>query len=218
MYAKDKGGSFELAPAGNHLARCVKLVDLGTTESTYQGVTHHRHQCLVMWELPDELMKPNEAGDELPFIVSKFYTLSLHEKAKLRHDLISWRGRDFTPEELKRFPMKNILGAACLVSVVHEKKTNGDMKAVVTAVAKVPKKTVVPDQVNPAVYFSMEPDEFDRDVFDSLSEGLQNLIAESDEWKGFSKPVVLAEKSKRLQTLTDEEELIAMEGDGGVPF
>ena len=210
MYAKDKGGSFELAPAGNHLARCVKLVDLGTSESTYQGVTHHRHQCLVMWELPDELMKPDADGNEKPFIVSKFYTLSLHEKAKLRHDLISWRGRDFSVDELKRFPMKNILGAPCMLSVVHELKQNGDTKAVVTAVAKMPKKTVVPDQVNPSVYFSLEPEEFDQEVFESLREGLQNIISESDEWKGLS-------TLTGAQAVTDEEATAAMATDE-IPF
>jgi hypothetical protein len=32
---------------------------------------------------------------------------------------VAWRGREFTPEELKGFHLKNILGAWCMISVVH---------------------------------------------------------------------------------------------------
>jgi len=36
-----------------------------------------------------------------PMSISKNYTASLSDMATLREDLKNWRGRDFTPEELR---------------------------------------------------------------------------------------------------------------------
>jgi hypothetical protein len=58
----------------------------------------------------------------LPRMVSKTYTLSLGERANLRKDLESWRGRIFTPEELKGFDIQNLIGANCMIQVIHKTK------------------------------------------------------------------------------------------------
>ena len=51
-YATAAGGGkdFEQAPAGSHVARCIKIIDLGTQESEYQGVKTIKNQILVSWE------------------------------------------------------------------------------------------------------------------------------------------------------------------------
>ena len=37
-YASDTGGGdFQQSPAGSHIARCVKLTDLGTQTGEYEG-------------------------------------------------------------------------------------------------------------------------------------------------------------------------------------
>ena len=166
------GGDFAQAPVGNHAARCVKLIDLGTQVGEYQGKKTVRNQVMVSWELPDELM-----DDGRPFIVSQFYTNSLNEKARLRADLIGWRGRDFTPEELQKFDLQSILGAPCLVNVVHNDKG----RAKVTAVAKLPKGMSIPSAINPPMAFWL--DAFDPEVFDTLGKGLQAIIEQSPEYK-----------------------------------
>ncbi|HZF98294.1 MAG TPA: hypothetical protein VEY92_08640 [Pseudoxanthomonas sp.] len=177
MIAKDSGGgSFEQAPVGTHAARCYKLIDLGTTLQEFQGEAKKRHQVLIGWELPNELMTTGEFAGQ-PFTVSKFYTLSLHEKATLRGDLKNWRGRDFTDEELGGFDMKSILGKTCMVSVTHNDKGRSDVGAVMA----LPKGMPVPDAVNPTSYFSFA--EFDQGVFDAFSEKMQALLAKSDEYK-----------------------------------
>jgi hypothetical protein len=166
------GGDFEAAPVGNHAARCIRIIDLGTQTGEYQGKTTRRNQVMVMWELPDEPM-----ADGKPFTVSRFYTNSLHEKSTLRADLISWRGRDFTGEELQRFDLQSILGAPCLVNVVHSESG----KAKVTSVAKLPKGMTISGAVNPPMAFWL--DEFDAEVFESLGKGLQAIIAKSPEYQ-----------------------------------
>lgn len=171
-YASDTGGGdFQQAPAGSHIARCVKLTDLGTQTGEYEGKVNHRNQVLVTWELPSELME-----DGQPFLVSKFYTNSLGEKATLRHHLVNWRGREFTTEELMKFDLQNILGAPCMLSVVHSEKG----KAKVDAVMKMPKGMECPPQINASFAFWL--DEFDPVIFDRVPKGIQAIIMKSPEY------------------------------------
>ena len=177
MKVSDKGGTeFEQAPVGTHAARCIKMVDIGTQKGEYQGVPNIKRQVILTWELPNTQMSDGEQAGK-PFIVSKFYTASLSEKATLRHDLVSWRGREFTVSELDGFELKNILGKPCLLSVIHTEKG----KAKVGGVMALPAGMEVPQQINPIVYFSL--DEFNLATFDSLSKGIRAMIEVSPEYK-----------------------------------
>jgi hypothetical protein len=172
-YASDTGsGDFQQAPAGSHLARCIKITDLGTQAGEYKGVPNHKSQILISWELPSELME-----DDKPFIVSGFYTNSLAEKANLRHHLVSWRGREFTLEELGRFDLNTILNAPCMLSVIHNDKN----KAKVDAVMKLPKGMECPPAVNATFAFWL--DEFSQAEFDKLGKGIKEIIAKSPEYQ-----------------------------------
>jgi hypothetical protein len=179
MQFKDSGGGdFEQPPIGTHVARCVKMIDIGTQKGEYQGQATYKRQVIIGWELPNEHMTTGEYAGK-PFGVSKFYTASLSEKANLRADLKNWRGRDFTPEELAGFDAKNILGKPCMLSLTSTDK--GKIK--VTGVMALPKGTEVPEQVNPTVYLSLENGEFDQAVFDSLSDGYKKMITVSPEYQ-----------------------------------
>lgn len=188
MIVKDSGGgSFEQAPVGTHTGRCYKLIDLGTTLQEFAGEAKKRHQVIIGWELPNELMTTGEFAGQ-PFTVSKFYTLSLHEKATLRGDLKNWRGRDFTEAELAGFDLKTILGATCMLSVTHNDKGRSDVGAVMA----LPKGITVPEAVNPTSYFSFS--EFDQNVFDAFSEKMQALLAKSDEYKAITGKISATEE------------------------
>jgi len=170
------GGDFEQAPIGSHVARCIKIIDIGTHKGEYQGQATIKRQVIISWELPNELMTKGDYAGK-PFTVSKFYTASLNEKSTLRKDLSNWRGRDFTEQELLGFDSKNILGKPCMVSVIHSDKG----KAKVAGVMALPKGMTVSDQVNESVFFSL--DEFDQTTFDALSDGYKKLIQASPEYQ-----------------------------------
>ena len=177
--AKDSGGGdFEQPPIGTHVARCIKIIDIGTQKGEYQGKATFRRQVIIGWELPIELMTTGEYAGK-PFIVSKFYTASLSEKSNLRADLKNWRGRDFTDQEPAGFDAKNIIGKSCMLSITLNDKS----KARVTGVMALPKGTAVPDQVNQTVYLSLEPGEFDQNTFDNLSDGYKKIIVLSPEYQ-----------------------------------
>lgn len=176
-WADNGGGDFEQAPAGTHVARCVRLIDIGTQHGEYQGKPNALRKVVVTWELPNETMTEGDYAGK-PFLVNKWYTASLGEKANLRKDLVNWRGREFTDDELKGFEAKKILGTTCMLSLTPNDKG----KVRVTGVMKLPKGSDAPPQVNPSFYLSLESDEFNQAAFDSLSDFWKAEVKKSPEW------------------------------------
>lgn len=164
---------FEEVAPGTYPARCVKLVELGTQRQTWEGKESFRNKLWIQWELPEELMSSGK-----PYVVSGFFTYSLNEKSGLYQLLVSWRGREFTPEEAQRFDMESILAAPCLLSIVHSDKG----RARVQSAVRLPKGMKVADAGNEPWALWLDPTDFRRDRFDTLSEGLQNMIRSSPEW------------------------------------
>jgi hypothetical protein len=195
--SEGKGGDFKLAPAGNHLARCYRVIDLGTQKVTWQGVEKASKKVQIVWELHGEDSDgvPLNTDKGFPLSVQRRFTPSLGAKATLRSILVSWRGRPFTPEELEGFALKNILGAWCMLTITHENR-NEKTYANVSSVTSVPatiKKMGLPEPVNDLLWFDI--DEPDMEVFNSFPDYLKEVIEKSPEWKmrtgdydnGFSK-------------------------------
>ena len=170
------GGQYEQPPVGTSVARCYRIIDLGTQAGEWQGKPIYRRQVVLTWELPTELMSEGDHVGQ-PFSTSKFYTASLHEKASLRKDLQNWRGREFTVEELSGFESTNLLGKACMLSLT----ANDQGKSRVTGVSGIPKGMQVPPQFNETVHFSL--DDFDRNVFESLPKFYKEMITKSPEYQ-----------------------------------
>ena len=125
------------APAGAHAAVCVDVVDLGELEVTYSGKTKSQHKIKIVWQIDEE----RESGK--PYSASKRYSLSLHEKATLRKDLESWRGKPFTDEELQGFDVEVLLNKPCMINVIHAVR-DGSTYANITGVMRLPKGMQAP--------------------------------------------------------------------------
>jgi hypothetical protein len=173
LTVSENGGTFKDVEPGTHPARCVRIIDIGTQHGEYQGKATVRKQLVISWELPNELM-----DDGRPFMVSKFYTASLSEKANLRKDLEAWRGRAFTDEERAGFDLKSILGAACMLSIIA-KETGSGVK--VGSVMKLPKGMELPPAHNPLVSFDI--DDWKDEIYEAFSDGIKGMILRSDEGK-----------------------------------
>lgn len=109
-------GNFKPCPVGVHQAVCCDVVDMGLLEVSWNGQTKKQHKVRLVWQV-DEMM-----DDGKPFLIQTRYTASLHEKARLRKDLESWRGKAFTESELASFDLEVLLGVNCLLNVVHNHK------------------------------------------------------------------------------------------------
>jgi hypothetical protein len=183
LIAKSTGGAdFKNPPNGNHLARCFRITDYGSQTSKYGS----QRKILITWELhgEDDDGNPLSMDDGKPYAVSSYYTLSLSNGATLRLMLEQWRNKTFTLDELAGFDVKNLLGQFCMVSVSNDKGNDGKEYCNVKAVSPVPhaiKKAGLPDGYNQTVLFSL--DDFDRNIYDSLSQKTRDRIASSPEYK-----------------------------------
>lgn len=172
--AKDSGGGdFKLVPAGAHVAICDQVVDLGIQPG---GMYDPKQKVYLRWQIPGERVKWTKDGQEHegPAIIGRTFTLSLSEKGYLRPILESWRGRPFTPAELKGFDVKNVLGVPCMVQVTHETATSGKTYANVVAVMSMPKGVAKPELNGEALHYST--DHPAQSVFDKLSPWIREKI------------------------------------------
>jgi len=168
------GGDFEQCPAGSFAARCYQIIDLGHQTFEWKGEAKVAPKVRITWEL-NEMM-----SDGRPFSISREYTASIGDKANLRKDLEAWRGRPFSAEELRNFSLENVLGAPCLLGIVHKpSKDNSKVYANVGSIMALPKGMPSPELVNPAVKFDIGT--FDQKVFDGLSSYVQKKILMSKE-------------------------------------
>lgn len=179
------GGSFTPVPPGTYLARCYRIVDLGTQKSEYLGTIKNLPKVMFQFEVhgEDDRGTPLVTSKGEPMSISKNFTLSLAEKATLRKDLVSWRGRDFTKEELDGFEIKNVLGAWAMISVTKSVGTNGKEYTNIASISSVPKvlKNSLPEAFNKTSLFSIaEPD---MELFGTFGDGLKAKIMSSPEWQ-----------------------------------
>lgn len=179
MIIKKNGNAPEPVPAGNHVARCIQLVDMGTQKIEFQGKVKFQPKVRVTWELPEVTKEFKEGDGEKPYLISKTYTASLHEKAALAKDLESWRGKAFTDDERAGFDLKKVLGQPCLLNVIHEAK-DGNVYSNIASISQVPKGMAVKPVVNTLVEFAFES--FSSEVFESLPDFLKDRIKLSPEY------------------------------------
>lgn len=159
---------------GNWPATCIRIIDLGTQEREYQGKTSYRRQSLIIWEIDGQV---DDQGQ--PITISKAYTASLGDKANLRKDLESWRGRPFTADELAGFDVRNLLGKPCLLNLIKVQGQKGE-KVVIATISALPKGMPAPNApVHPQYIYSL--DEHDQAIWDTLSDGIKGWINRSQE-------------------------------------
>jgi hypothetical protein len=119
QYAQAPEGLYESAV-------CVDVQNLGLVQSAWGT----KHKVRIVWQL--------DAIDEVHgrrYDVARLYTLSLHERAALRKDLESWRGKKFTDIELDGgFDLEKLLGVNAQVQVSQEIADDGTTYSNVTAV------------------------------------------------------------------------------------
>ncbi len=214
LTARSNGGTTApLIPSGLQEAVCYVVCDLGTEYSEVFKTSSRK--IVLVWEIAglriDIEDKETHEKKNLPRVISKQYTLSLSEKANLRHDLASWRGRDFTPAEEKGFNVNNVLGAPCLLNIVHKTKQDGTVYAAIGAVITLKGKKLKAE--NPLVLYGIE--EHGKAIPESLPEWIVNKIKASPEYQAILNPVV-------DQPPPSDEEAAASENqsatDDDIPF
>lgn len=132
---------------GSYAAKVYALVVLGTITSRFKDQEVTSLKIRVTWEY---------MCNGFAYYISKEYTLSLHEKASLRKDLQSLRGKKFTQEELDQFFIDSILGFDCLITVENQTAANGNDYPNLISMCPLPKGMPMHSQVLSPFIFTWE--------------------------------------------------------------
>lgn len=172
------GGNFEPRKpieAGAHAAICDMVVDLGVQPSP-GGQFAPKRTVVLRFQIPSirvEITKDGETKD-LPAVISRTVGLSLNEKSTLYALLTAWRGKSFTPDELKKFDLGKVAGKPAFINVTHA--TKGDRTyANLTSIMPMPKGMPAPVLEGEALVYSTDAP--DPAIFDKLPEWMQDKIA-----------------------------------------
>lgn len=158
---------------GTHLGVCCMLIDLGVQFN--EAFKNSSRKVLIGWEIPDETIDLEDGTHNRT--ITKTYTASLNDKSNLRADLAAWRGRDFTPAELKEFDLHNIVGTSCLLNVIHKDGRDGKIYANIQSIMALPKGMARGKLSEPATVFDLDADPLD--MIDRLPKWIGDRIKDS---------------------------------------
>ena len=178
--AKTTIKSYERPEPGVYPARCIIVAELGRHPNRFYNPDkdkpeyEYRQELLIAWEL-SELMQ-----DGRPFAISWRDRNYLSEKSNLYKLLTGWRGKPFTPQEMSRFELKNILDKCCYLNLVESPpdRNNKTWINVETAIP-LPKGIVCVPRVNDLVDFSIA--DLETPLFGQLWPWVQEYIRKSVE-------------------------------------
>ena len=194
-----------------YVARCYQMVHIGNVEETIPGQAPKKmNKVRIGWELPTEMKVFKEGTPEQPLVISKDFTLSMHEKAGLRQMLKGWRSKDFTDAEAEAFDITKLLGVPCMLNITHKPSKDGSqMYEQISGVTPLPKGMTCPPQINANQELSYE--NFNQELFESLPDFLKDKIKSSDEYKVMTNPA--------HYTFIDEKgQPAGVEDDDDLPF
>ena len=172
------GGNFEPRKpieAGAYAAVCDMVVDVGVQPSP-GGQFAPKRTVVLRFQIPEIRVEITKDGEtkSLPAVISRTVGLSLNEKSTLYALLTSWRGKAFTPEELKKFDLGKIAGKPAFINVTHSVK--GDRTyANLTSIMPLPKAIPAPVMEGEALVYSTDAP--DPAIFLQLPTWMQDKIA-----------------------------------------
>lgn len=177
---KQNESTFEPVPAGTHPARCYAMVSLGT-QLPNNPQYKPSFKVVLQFEFPNEMIKVGDT--EKPMMTGQFlsaYLGSVRKPSKTNEFLTAWRGKPFSEQELSGFDLANVVGAPCLLNIVHEVK-DGKTREKIASISPLPKGMTVPPLFNKKIVYEIEQG---RDaVFKALPEWMQKMIEGCQEWQ-----------------------------------
>lgn len=175
-----EGSKIPLIEPNMYPAVCIGIYDLGEQYNEKFGNTSRK--CVFQFEIPGETVTID--GEEKARVISETYTASLGEKANLRKVLESWRGRPFTQEELRGFDLQNVLGAPCMLNVIHEENSKGNTFAKIASVTRLAKGMEVSSDTKKTMFYMEDPHAVE--IIETFPEWLQKRMKESETYKRIS--------------------------------
>lgn len=202
------GGDFAIAPAGNHLAICNAVVDLGIQKGS-AAFPDPKHKVYIRFELPDEIVEYEKDGQKIsgPMSIGSTFTASMSPKANLRKFIESWFGKPFPSDEAAAdFDFSKILGRRCLLNVSHSER-DGKTYANITTATPLPKSMAAAEtkQHNGSLFFDLSNP--DPEAFAALPEWLRKKIEGRIEPERHATDPGFAPEDERLATTEPDDDI-----------
>jgi hypothetical protein len=174
-------------PAGTHHAICYGVVDIGTQREVWDGNEKLKRKVNFLFEIPSERIQIEKDGKriDLPRGTHKKFTNTLSDKSDLYKNLVSWRGAQFTPEQLKGFDLFTVIGANCLLQMVAGTAKDGSAITYVNGIMGLPKGMPKLKSENKHVMYSI--DENGLNIPDGVPDWMKKIIMESPEIMAINK-------------------------------
>ena len=171
-----------LAPSGTHIARCYKMIHVGTRSYEYNGDPKTKNSIWFYFELPTEMRTFDKENGEQPLSINIEYNLTFYEAAKLFQHVNTWRGKTLTPQEIDDFEIDSLIGEPCMLSVIHNVSSkNGKTYANITGVSAMPKGIEAPEQINESFIWDYDTN-FSIEAFNEFHPFFQDMIKQTPEW------------------------------------
>jgi hypothetical protein len=202
------GGDFKLVEPGTYPAVCTWIVGIGPQPTPWGA----KEKIKLRFEIPSERIEYEKDGQRLegPAVMWATYTASLSKKAILRADLEAWRGKPFTDDELRGFDLNKVLGAPCMLSVVHRKADNGRVYDEIASIGRLTKGIPVPEPEGELIGFDIRdhtaaeyealPEWCQRKVDDGLAE-----IKAQEELAAAQAEALAGQRADERSAFTDDD-------------
>ena len=179
---------------GTYMGVCVAAVDLGQQYKQFEKQKQGKYaeECMFIFEIPDERVEVDgEEGTQLDLagnmhevVTSRWFTVSLHERAALFQMLTAWRGKALTDAELDPagdgFDLMQMAGVPAMLSVTVVEKDDGSKYNRIEAVTGFPKGLPAPQPESEILVF--DADDPDMEVLGKLPEWVQDIIRKSTQF------------------------------------
>ena len=179
------------APEGQHVARLVGIIDVGTQDSIFNGEVKKKPRIYLQFEVYAEDENGKALGDEFgnPFLIGQEFTASMSNKGKLLPFVNTWRGKPLAAEDFP-FDFSRMLGKTGLMTVVHnhdkedEKKIYANISSIVPVPAKM--RDGIPEGVAENFFFDLDNADWKAmlKIYDNkLWDAMREKIAKCPEYK-----------------------------------
>lgn len=187
-----KETTYQLVPAGNHVARLYSIIHLGTTEEDTQWGLKDYNKVRITFELPYETRVFKEGEEEKPMVISQEFNLVFGEMSNLYKFLTQLLG-DGAIAEGEIFDVETLIDTVCMVNVAH--KTKGDKTyANILSVAPLPKGMEKPTPFNPSLILNYT-DKWDEETFAALPDFIKDKMRKSKEYQAIATEISEVEET-----------------------
>jgi len=158
------------------------VIDLGHQWNEFEGKGKWTEQVYIGFEIPSHRIEVEIDGEkrDMPRVLSRIFTNSIHPKSNLGPMLVSWRGREFTQEEADEFDLTTIVGVSCLLSVIiKEDGKHNKITGIGKAIDGMPK---LKPEAQTIIYSMNEDGTANEDIPDGIPDWVVKIVKQSHEF------------------------------------